>query len=112
MDNEKFRMRSRDIHIMATEYEYARIKEQQEASGKCSLREYMIDMAMNGYVINVDYSNLKELAYEINKIGVNINQIAHKINIKDAVYQTDMDEVKEKIDLIWKLIRTKFYQMS
>ena len=111
MENEKFRVRDKAIYIMATEYEYARIKEQQEASGKCSLREYIIDMAMNGFVINVDYSNLKELAYEVNKIGVNINQIAHKINIKDTVYQTDMDEIKEKMDLIWKLIRTKFYQV-
>ena len=111
MDEDKFRIRNKAIYIMTTEYEYARIKQQQEASGKYSLREYMIEMAINGYIIHVDYSNLKELASEINKIGVNINQIAHKVNSQDAVYQTDVDELREKIELIWKMLRKKFYQI-
>lgn len=110
MEKEKFRIRSRDIHIRATDYEYALIQERMAASGKNSMREYMIDAAINGYVINVDYSNLKELSYEINKIGNNINQIAHKINSENTVYKEEIDEVKDKMDLIWRMIRTKFYQ--
>ena len=110
MGKEKFRIRSRDIHIMATDYEYELIQERMAASGKNSMREFMMDAAINGYIINVDYSNLKELSYELNKIGNNINQIAHKVNSEDVVYKAEIDAVKDKMDLIWKMIRTKFYQ--
>lgn len=106
-----YQVRSRNIHIMATDFEYEQIINKMKASGKTSLREFLIDAAINGYLIKVDYSDMRNLAYEINKIGVNINQIAHKVNSKDAVSKTDMDEIKDKIDIIWNLIKAKFYQM-
>lgn len=106
-----YRVRSRNIHIMATDFEYEQIINKMKASGKTSLREFLIDAAINGYLIKVDYSDMRNLAYEINKIGININQIAHKVNSKDAVSKTDMNEIKDKIDIIWNLIKAKFYQM-
>ena len=51
------------------------------------------------------------LAHEINKIGVNINQIAHKVNSENQVYKTDIEEVQEDIDLIWRMLRSAFYQI-
>lgn len=116
MNNEKnqkpCRIRSRDIHIMATDYEYELILQRMKASGKNSMREFLIDAAINGYLIKVDYTEMKNLAYEINKIGVNINQIAYKVNSTNIISKTDIDEINDKVDLIWKLVRAKFYQMS
>lgn len=110
MEKEEFRVRNRNIHVMATDYEYSLIEERMEVSGKKSMREYIIDMAVNGYVINVDYSDLKELTYEINRIGNNINQIAHKINSENTVYKTEIDSVKDNMELITRMLRAKFYQ--
>lgn len=106
------RMRNKNIHIRATGYEYALIMERFKKSGKNSLREYMVDMGINGYLINVDYKEMKNLAYEINKVGTNINQIAHKANSTNSINQTDIDEIKDKLELIWKLIRSKFYSLD
>ena len=104
------RLRDRNIHIMVTDYEYQLIKERKEEAGSPSLREYIVEAATKGYLIKVDYSDLKELTYEINKIGTNINQIAHKINAENAVYKSQMEEIQEDINLIWKMLRAKFYQ--
>ena len=105
------RLRDRNIHIMVTDYEYQLIKARKEETGSPSLREYIVEAATKGYLIKVDYSDLKELAYEINKIGTNINQIAHKVNTENAVYKPQIDEIQEDINLIWKMLRAKFYQM-
>ena len=81
------------------------------ASGAVTLQDYLLQAAINGYLIKVDYSDIKDLAYEINRIGNNINQIAHKINAENAIYKSDIEEVQDKIDLIWKMLRAKFYQI-
>ena len=112
MQKEKFRLRQKRIEARATEYEYQLIQEQYKASGKNSFREYIIEAAINGYVVNVDYKEIKELAYEINKIGNNINQIAYKVNSTNQVLKSDMEELQEDIDLIWRMLRKAFYQIT
>lgn len=111
MKTKKYRVRDRDIHIMVTDYEDKLIRQRMKASGKSTLREYLVDMAVNGYIIKVDYSEMKNLVYEINKIGTNINQIAYKANSTNHISQIDIDELKDKVDLIWRLLRSKFFQL-
>ena len=108
---EKFRLRESQLNIRLTDYEKGLIMEQFKASGKKSLREFIVESVTNGYIINVDYKEIRELAYEINKIGNNINQIAHKVNISNQVYKSDMEELQEDIVLIWRMLRKTFYQI-
>ena len=49
--------------------------------------------------------SILQMIYEINKIGVNINQIAKRINAGGPAYQADMDEIRERLDEIWQLQR-------
>lgn len=111
MGKEPFRLRERQLNIRVTEYEYQLIRERMEKSGTATLREFLVEVATNGFLINVDYSDIKQLSYEINRVGNNINQIAHRINSEGAVYKREIEEVQEKVDLIWKMIRAKFYQI-
>lgn len=106
-----FRVRDKQMNIRVTEYERQLIQDRVEKSGAASLTEYLLDTALDGYVINVDYSEIKALAYEINKIGTNVNQIAHRVNSNDAVSRRDIKELQDKVDQIWKMLRTKFYQI-
>lgn len=110
MDN-TFRLRDKQLNIRVTDWEYKLIQERMKKSGSASMREYIVDAATNGFLINVDYTDIKSLAYEINKIGNNINQIAHKINSENIVYKTEIEEVQEYVEMIWKMIRAKFYQI-
>lgn len=111
MGKEQYRLRDKQLNIRVTEYEYQLILERMKQSGSASLREFVVDSATNGFLINVDYSDIKELAYEINRIGNNINQIAHKINSEGSIYKTEIEEVQDNVDKIWKILRAKFYQI-
>ena len=105
----KYRVRDRGIYIRVTDYEYELIMKRMKDSGKRTLREFIVDCAINGYIIKVDYTELNNLIYEINKIGVNINQIAHKVNSNNTVSRIDIDALKDKVDLIWQLLRSKLF---
>ena len=56
-------------------------------------------------IIVVDYTEQKKLAAEINKIGVNINTVCRRINSTGRFYQDDIDELKEKMDAVWQLLK-------
>lgn len=111
MEKEPFRVRNRQLKIWVTDYEYQLIQERMKASGSATLREFLVDAATNGFLINVDYSDIKALAYEVNRIGNNINQIAHKINSEGLIYKNQIKDVQEDVSMIWKLLRAKFYQI-
>ena len=64
--------------------------------------EYIREMAMKGYVIEIDYSAVKELTREIGYISRSINQIAKRINTTHTVYKEDLDEIKELMEQVWR----------
>ena len=67
---------------------------------------YMRKMAIDGYIIYTDLSEFKEFQKELQSIGRNINQIAKRVNTTGSVYDTDIEEIKERLDEIWRLQRT------
>lgn len=66
---------------------------------------YARKMLIDGYVVNVDYSELKAVTAEIGKIGTNINQIAKRVNATGNVYEQDIAEIKGALTEIWRLQR-------
>jgi hypothetical protein len=71
-----------------------------------NLAAYMRKIAIDGYIIAVDNSDLKAVAAEMQKIGVNINQIARRVNAGGSFYEQDFDEIKGGIEDIWRLLRS------
>ena len=74
-----------------------------DSFGSLTVEQMLID----GYIIVVDYTEQKKLAAEINKIGVNINTVCRRINSTGRFYQDDIDELKEKMDAVWQLLKSK-----
>jgi hypothetical protein len=70
-----------------------------------NLAAYMRKIAIDGYIIAVDNSDLKAIAAEMQKIGVNINQIARRVNGTTRIYEQDIDGMKRGIAEIWRLLR-------
>ena len=66
---------------------------------------YLRKMAIDGYIIYTDTTDIKAFTAELSSIGRNINQIAKKLNAGGPAYQADMDERRERLDQIWQLQR-------
>ena len=66
---------------------------------------YLRKMAIDGYIIYTDTTDIKEMTKTLGAIGRNINQIAKRINAGGPAYQADMDEIRERLDEIWQLQR-------
>ena len=55
---------------------------------------YLRKMAIDGYIIYTDTTEIKAFTSELSAIGRNINQIAKRLNAGDPVYQADMEEIR------------------
>ena len=66
---------------------------------------YLRKMAIDGYIINQDTTDIKAFTAELGAIGRNINQIAKRINAGGSVYEADLQDIRERLDEIWQLQR-------
>lgn len=83
---------------MTTREEKKKIIENMHKAGLQTLSNYVRLMALNGRVIKIDFTTLKDslsetgkYVYELNKIGNNLNQIAHKLNQTDIIEREDVE---------------------
>ena len=100
--------RSRPIfkRFCVTSDEWTIIQEKMKQAGIENYSDYIRQMAMKGYVIEIDFSAVKELTKEVGGISRNINQIVKRVNTSDTLYKEDLTEIQEYMDKIWKLLRT------
>ena len=63
-------------------------------------------MILEGFVYEVDFSELKRYNFLMSNISNNINQIAHRINETRSIFKKDIDDVKEELEKLWQLQRS------
>ncbi len=99
------RKRTVQIKFRVTEEERALIEEKMKLIPTRNMAAYLRKIAIDGYIIQIDHSDIKAMTAEIQKIGVNINQIARRANAMGNVYQEDIEEIKGVLNEIWRLQR-------
>lgn len=69
-------------------------------------------MLIDGYIITLDLQEIKGHTAQLQKIGVNVNQIAKRINETGRIYADDMDEIKRVMEEVWRLERRLLLQFK
>ena len=92
------------VRVTPDEKEF--IVKKQKQSGIRTFNIYALKMLVTGNVNNIDLSYYHELANEVNKIGVNINQVAHAVNASGNVSIGQIKYLQERIDEIWQLLKS------
>lgn len=105
------RKRTVQIKFRVTEQEQKLIKEKMRQIPTNNMEAYLRKMAIDGYIINMDYTDIRVMTHEIQRIGVNINQIAHRVNSTDTIYAHDIEEIKEGLAKIWQLQRSSLLSL-
>ena len=88
------RKRKIQIKFYVTEEERALIEQKMKLVPTKNMAAYLRKIAIDGYIIQTDHSDIKAMTAEIQKIGVNVNQIAKRVNATGSVYQEDIEEIK------------------
>ena len=99
------RKRNIQMKFWVTEEEKRLIDEKMAQLPTKRYGAYLRKMAIDGYIIQVDTTDIKEMTKALGSIGRNINQIAKRVNAGGPAYQADMEEIRERLEQIWQLQR-------
>ena len=88
------RKRTVQVKFYVTEEERSLIEEKMKLVPTNNMAAYLRKIAIDGYIIQVDHTDIKAMTAEIQKIGVNVNQIARRVNATGNAYKEDIEEIK------------------
>lgn len=104
--------RSIGLYTKVSEEEKEMIDEKMKLSGTNNMRGYLRKMAVEGYIICVDMSNVQELVVLLRSITNNINQIAKRTNETGNFYAEEMKELQKQYQKIWCSVEQILNQFS
>ena len=92
--------------ICLNEQELSVVRHKMNQLGTRNFGAYARKMLIDGYIVHIDTGPDRAQTAELQKIGVNINQIARRINSTGTVYAQDLEDIKGALAQIWQLQRS------
>jgi Bacterial mobilisation protein (MobC). len=100
------------LRFYVDDKEHEIIKEKMKMTKITNLSAYLRKSAIDGAVLVLEQPELLEVAKELNRIGVNINQITKVVNETNSVYKNDIDELSKKVGEMWQLLRSRMSKLT
>ncbi len=88
------------------------IKKKMEDSGIKNMSAYIRKMAIDGYVVRLDLSDVKEVSRLLRINANNINQYAKRANETGSIYLEDIKDIKRGQEELWILMKEILQRLS
>ena len=96
------RKRQIPIIIMVNDREKALIKEKMSQLGTKNMGAYIRKMAIDGYVVRLDLSDISELVSLLRRSSNNLNQYAKRAHENGRIYEADIEDIQSSLKSVWK----------
>ena len=96
------RKRSVHLHVLVTPEELELIRGRMAEAGVTNAGAYMRKMALNGYVLHVDLSPVRELVSLQRRCTANLNQVAVTANTYGGVYPQEIAALQKDYAALWQ----------
>ena len=93
------------LRVPVTPEEQELIRQKMALLNTRNFSAYARKMLIDGYVVHIDTTDIRAQTAELQKIGVNINQIARRLNNMGQLYTQDVADIKGALAQIWQLQR-------
>ena len=94
-------LRSVQLHFVVSEPEAELIKERMAEIGITNLSAYLRKMAVDGYIVHLDMSEIQEMTRLLRICSNNLNQYAKRAHERGNVYAADIDDLRTRLDELW-----------
>ena len=106
--------RKRDVPILfrVSPEEKEQIDRRMAELGIVNMAAYLRKMALDGYIVNLDIPELRELVSLMRRSSNNLNQIAKRVNTTGRIYVSDMEDVLQKQEKLWEAVNTILLKLA
>ena len=95
------RKRNVQLHFMVTERERSLIDKKMEQLGTKNMGAYLRKMAIDGYVIHLDLSDIRELVTLLRRTSNSLNQLTKRVHETGNIYGEDIEVLRESYNRLW-----------
>lgn len=96
----KKRKRPERITVYVTEEEKRMIQEKMAKLGTDNMGAYLRKIAIDGYVVNLDLPELRELTTLLRRSGSNLNQLTKRVHETARIYDADIESLRAEYDML------------
>ena len=96
------RNRNVSMRFWCTPEEAALIRGRMAGLGVTSMGAYMRKVAIDGYIVNLDMTEVRELVTLLRRCSGNLNQYAKRANETGSIYAADIGDLRVRLDEIWQ----------
>ena len=89
------------MNFRVSEKENALIAEKMEAAGIRNKESYLRKMVLDGYVLRIDFSDVRELSRLLRNATTNLNQVAKRANETRSIYASDIKDLQDNYEKLW-----------
>ena len=97
------------VEFVMSEQDAELVKGRMAELGITNLSAYLRKMAVDGYIIHFDMSDIQEMIRLLRICSNNLNQYARRANETGSIYAADVDDLRTRLDSLWdgmdKLLR-------
>lgn len=106
--------RKRDVPILfrVSPEEREQIDRRMAELGIVNMAAYLRKMALDGYIVNLDIPELRELVSLMRRSSNNLNQIAKRVNTTGRIYASDMEDMLQKQEQLWEAVNTILLKLA
>ena len=98
--------RKKMIHMYVSEQEKKMIRDRMDETGIVSVSAFLRRMAIDGYIIHVDMSDIRALTKLLDICSKNLNQYVRRANETGSIYETDIEDLRERLREIQADVKT------
>lgn len=85
------------------------VRERMAELGIHNLSAYLRKMALDGYIIHLDMSDIREMTRLLRICSNNLNQYTRRANETGSIYAADVEDLRDRLNELWnsmdKLLR-------
>ena len=90
---------------VTTEAENEVIQKKMKLFGIKNKSTFFRVMILNGYMLKLDLPEIRETIRLLKNLTNNVNQIAKRLHEHGSMYETEIDDIKQRVDEIWTVFR-------
>ena len=106
------RERNQEIHVLLLPEEMERIKQKMAELGIINRSAYVRKMALDGYCINLDLTDMKEMVSLLRRCSNNLNQYAKRANETGSIYAEDIRDLQARQSEIWEITKEMLARLA
>ena len=89
------------LKFRVTPEERALIEQKMAQLGTTNMAAYLRKMAIDGFVINLELPELREMVSLLRRSSNNLNQLTRRVHETGRFYDADLEELRQSYDGLW-----------